>query len=113
MNDCVRLHHAQLPHGLRTEAAVAAREKCPVARGHEPRRGEVAQSAVRSPMVVLQPIVLAHHLRPRQAREPITIQQFVAEPTIEQLAVRILPRSARLGDRPSRDPAYKDCRAFS
>ncbi len=67
----------------------------PSTRRRERRRGLVSQRTVRPAVIVRQLVILAQHPRLRQAGEQLTIQQLVPKPTVERLAVGILPRAAR------------------
>jgi len=64
--------------------------------GRELRRGLVAQRRVRPMVVVIQPMVLADHLRFLHAREQLPVQQLVAEAAAEGLGVAVLVSSGCL-----------------
>ena len=59
-------------------------------------RGEPAQAAVWALRVVLDPPVLDQHLRLEQAVELLDGQELVAQPAVERLDVRLLPRRTGL-----------------
>ena len=71
----------------------------PSARRRQPgrgSRGEPAQAAMRALRVVLDPPVLDQHLRLEQAVELLDGQELVAQPAVERLHVRVLPRRTGL-----------------
>src|SRR5882757_8930562 len=62
----------------------------------EHSRGDVPQRTVWSLFVVSPPVLLQQHRCFLQAAEQLAVEQFVPQPAVERLAVRILPRASRL-----------------
>ena len=76
-----------------------------VIRPHLCRR-PVVQAAVRPGRVVRPAVLLDHDLRLRTAGEPLAVEAFVPEPTVEALDHPVLPRLARI-DQSRLDPVER------
>src|SRR5262249_43823602 len=62
----------------------------------EHSRGDVPQRTVWPLLVVNPPVPLQQHRGLLQAAEQLAVEQFVAQPAVERLAVGVLPRAPRL-----------------
>jgi len=66
-------------------------------RGRERCGHRIPQRTVRPTMIVLQAKMLRDHLGLLQTREPLTVEQLIAESTVERLIGAVLQGGSGLG----------------